>query len=223
MAGTYANHGRFEIIRNAVPRGFLGIEHFDSDVVGWGGSLHSHPRDMQPVGPAIAQITRGGAVDFCVVGPGAGVKAALGLDREPLSTGPVDIKDWPVALAQNIGIGIAPLADTQFNAAKSWLKILEYSALGIPWVASPRAEYERFAIEGGGGLLAERPKDWLKMLKWLVESESMREEVGAFGRATVEANHTIEGRYAEQMWEAWSRALLLERRGRRGVNALTGR
>ncbi len=34
-------------------------------------------------------------------------------------------------------VGIAPLVDRPFNRSKSWIKGLEYSAFGLPFVASP--------------------------------------------------------------------------------------
>lgn len=207
---VYAPHGRGRVIENCVPYGFTELDHPDSDVIGWGGSLHSHPKDMLPLGSAIAQLTRSGA-DFAVVGPGNGVKQALGLDREPLATGPVLIETWPTALAQNIGVGIAPLADTEFNASKSWLKPLEMSALGIPWIASPRAEYRRFQqMHPDAGKLAERPKDWLRLLRKLVDDELMREEMGEAGRQAVREAHTVEAN-AWRLLEAWSDALTAQR------------
>ena len=51
-----------------------------------------------------------------------------------------------------LGIGVAPLADTKFNAAKSWLKMAEMAALGVPCVVSPRAEYMRLHEQWIGSL-----------------------------------------------------------------------
>ncbi len=204
------NRGR--LIRNCVPREFLDIEHIDSDVIGWGGALATHPRDMNPLGSSIAQLTRAGA-EFAVVGPGQGIRSALGLDAEPTATGPVSIEAWPTMLATTIGVGIAPLADTAFNGAKSYLKPLEMSALGIPWVASPRAEYAHLHKASGVGLLAERPKDWLRQLRLLTNDDALREEMSLAGRAAVALNHTVQDN-AWRWWEAWADALRLERSGR---------
>lgn len=207
---VYARHGRGRVIENCVPSGFLGLEHIDSDVIGWGGSLHSHPRDLQVVGSSIAQLTRAGH-EFAVVGPGAGIRTALGLETEPHATGPVDIRDWPVMLSQTLGIGITPLADTLFNRSKSWLKPLEMMAVGVPWVASPRAEYARLhRMHPGVGMLAERPKDWLRLLRRLATDDALRADMSAAGRAAA-AEHTVERAYAWRLWEAWADALKAER------------
>lgn len=215
LLATYAPHGRGRVIYNSVPAGFLSISHDDSDVVGWAGALFSHPKDMLPLGPSIARLVRDHGVDFAVVGPGDGVVEALGLPHAPLATGPVNIQQWPFAIAENIGIGIVPLADTQFNAAKSFLKGLEYSALGIPWVASPVVEYKRLQRELGVGALARKPLDWFRSLKRLVDDEDHRLEQSAAGREAVRRLATIEGN-AWRLWEAWADALKAERQAYRG-------
>ena len=48
--------------------------------------------------------------------------------------------------------GVAPLTDDRFNDAKSDLKFLEYSMLGLPFVGSDRPSYA--GVDAHGGLLA---------------------------------------------------------------------
>jgi hypothetical protein len=217
LLDVYAPHGRGRVIRNAIPEQFLYIPHHDSDVIGWPGALFSHPKDMIPVGSSIAQLVRAGA-EFSVVGPPDGMRASLGLDEDPFSTGPVDIQAYPFAVADNIGIGIAPLADTRFNESKSWLKPLEMMSLGIPWVGSPRVEYCELKRVTGLGFLAERPKDWLKALRRLIGDEQMRVQASLAGREacrslTVEAN-------SWRVWEAWADALRAQRAGQHAITRL---
>jgi hypothetical protein len=47
---------------------------------------------------------------------------------------------------------VAPLTDDRFNDAKSDLKFLEYTMLGLPFVGSDRPSYA--GVEAHGGLLA---------------------------------------------------------------------
>lgn len=203
---TYAAHGRGVVLHNRIPAGYLGVPRIDSDVIGWGGSVHSHPDDLQTTGTAIARLVDEGH-RFQIVGPVAGVRDALRLPRDPPATGPVDMARWPHALS-TLGVGIAPLADTKFNSAKSFLKILEMSGLGVPWVASPRAEYQRF--HGfGAGLLARKPQQWYARLRELATNAALREEMSQAGRA-VAAEHTIEGN-AYRWWEAWEEAWRIQR------------
>lgn len=205
---TYAPHGRGVVIDNFVPAKFLDVDHRDSDTIGWPGSVHSHPGDLQVVGPAAARVVREGH-PFLAVGEGIGVREALGLRSEPSATGLVPLAGWAAAVAR-LGVGMAPLADTSFNSAKSRLKILEMSAVGVPWVASPRAEYTRFH-KLGCGRLATTPKDWYRQLRELAGSAALREELSLAGRS-VAARNTIERnswRWAaawEQAWKAQRQA-----------------
>ena len=202
----YARHGRGHVIYNHLPDGYFGVPHADSAVIGWPAALASHPDDPAPVGGAIARLVSEGAV-FRVAGDPVGTGAAFGLQGDPPGRTGINVAGWPAAVAE-LGIGIAPLADTRFNAAKSWLKIAELSALGVPWVASPRAEYARLHAMGAG-VLADTPRRWYRELRRLVDSPALRAERAEAGRAVA-----AELRLAENSWrwlEAWDRSLHLQR------------
>jgi hypothetical protein len=202
----YVVHGRGMVLRNAVPELFLTFDHEDKQIIGWAGALFSHPDDPQVCGPAMGRLQREGYL-FKVVGPIHGTKSAFQLDHDPLSTGPLQVERWP-AEVNKLGIGIAPLNDTRFNAAKSWLKPLEYAALGVPCVSSPRDEYRRLHALGVG-LLATTPKDWYRHVKMLAENASARAELSERGRVAVN-ELTIE-KNAWRWAEAWTRAFEIER------------
>jgi hypothetical protein len=203
----YAPHERGTVLENRVPESYLKIERTDSDIVGWGGSTHSHPNDLQTMGPAIAALVREG-VRFRLVGPGDGAREALGLDREPESTGPRDMHtEWMPALAE-LGIGVAPLEDTRFNAGKSWLKPLEYAAVGVVPVMSPRDEY-RALNALGIGLLASKPRQWVTHVRALVRDPIMRRDMSQHARAMA-ALFTVENG-AHLWWQAWEDAYRVER------------
>jgi len=192
-----------------VPERMLAVPHEDSDVVGWGGAVFSHPMDLQEVGPSIAQLLQGGG-KFKVAGPITGIREALGLAQsaEVEATGVIqDITAWPLAL-NSLGIGIAPLADTKFNSAKSWLKMAEYAAVGVPCIASPRPEYTRLH-KLGVGLLAKNPTEWKKRMQQLRGSADLRESLSLKGRKTMESL-TIEAN-AWRWWESWQEAFKIER------------
>ena len=72
-------------------------------------------------------------------------------------TGMIEQELFHAQVAQ-LDTGIVPLQRSRFNEAKSNLKGLEYAALGVPFVASPTAEYERLAeskFEAGRGTIAD--------------------------------------------------------------------
>ena len=212
----YAPHGRGMVLRNMIPELFTHMEHIDSDVIGWAGALFSHPDDPQVVGPAMGRLQREG-YPFKIVGAPHGTKAAFQLDRDAETTGPLPVEQWPVEVGK-LGIGIAPLNDTRFNEAKSWLKMLEYAALGVPCIGSPRAEYRRLH-QLGVGLLATNPKQWYAHAKRLADSPHMREELALAGREAVRAL-TIEGN-AWRWYEAWTKAYEIER-GPLGIKPAVG-
>lgn len=197
------------VLYNMIPKRMLDVPHTDSNVAGWGGSVHSHPTDLQVMGGAVAQLLQAG-YRFKIAGPDAGVHTALGLPKTaPIeSTGIIDdIDAWPFAVT-SIGVGVAPLADSKFNHAKSWLKMAEYAAVGVPCVASPRTEYARLH-KLGVGLLARNPNEWTKKLQLLVRNGELRRELSEEGRLVMKS-YTIEEN-AWRWWEAWSDALSMER------------
>lgn len=204
LLDVYARHGRGHVLPNYLPDYYYGLPRVDSDMIGWPGSFHSHPNDPESLGGAIARLVDEGA-DFVMRGDSTGAGRAFGLAADPPG-GAVPIEEWPHAVA-GLGIGIAPLADTKFNRAKSWLKPLEMSAAGVPWVASPRAEYRR--LNGlGAGVLADRPRAWHRELKRLRESPALRQELSEAGRRVAEGL-----RLRDNGWrwaEAWSRAYELQ-------------
>lgn len=69
-----------------------------------------------------------------------------------------------VADGLNLDIGLAPLVESRFNACKSNLKWLEYSAMGIPSVCSNVTPYKESIIHGETGFLVDTPDQWLEAL-----------------------------------------------------------
>lgn len=208
LARFYGAHGRVRVLPNYIPAAYLTTPHEDSDVIGWGGSVHSHPDDLQQVGPAVARLVNGGA-RFETVGDPAGVAKALGLREDPPSPGNVELHEWPARIAR-FGVGIAPLTSTRFNDAKSRLKPLEYAAVGVPSVVSPAADYVAWAAEAAGAcLVARKPREWEGMLRALIRDPARRREMSEAGRAVAAAN-TIEA-HAWRWADAWTEAVSIQR------------
>lgn len=215
----YAPHGRGVVIRNYVPEEFLTVPHESSAIVGWGGSLHSHPDDVPMLGTSIATLQREG-IEFRVIGPGTGVRQALSLETEPRATGSVEMESWPAALAQ-LGVGVAPLAyRTRFNAAKSWLKPLEYASVGVVPVMSPGVEYRKIQ-KMGVGVLADKSRDWVNTIRRFVRNETLREDTALQVRALVAEKLTVQ-QNAYRWEEAWTNACDLEEHIRPEPNITPG-
>lgn len=212
LAQRYGTKTPAHVLFNMVPERYLDVPHENRTVTGWAGAVFSHPADLQELGPSVAGFLRDGGA-FKIVGPIEGVHRALGLAQNApvASTGVIaDIQAWPLGVA-SLGVGLAPLADTRFNKAKSWLKMAEYAAVGVPCIGSPRDEYKRLN-KLGVGLLAKNPTEWGKQMKRLRNSRELRADLSGQGRAVME-ELTIEGN-AELWAEAWTEALIMERKNR---------
>jgi hypothetical protein len=77
-------------------------------------------------------------------------------------------------------IALAPLADVEFNRTRSNVKLKEYAATGVPWLASPVGDYAWMGEEQGGRLVADG--DWRAHLEALVRDESARQRLSVAGR-----------------------------------------
>lgn len=215
LVDAYAGHGRAWIVPNHVPASYLDVERVplsDRPVAGWTGSVATHPGDLQVTRGGVARAVETVGAGFHVVGPADGVRERLGLAEEPTSTGWVGLDDYPAAMAQ-IDVGVVPLQSSAFNEAKSWLKMMEFAALGVPVVGSPTGPNVEFAARHGLAL-ARKPKDWTRHVRELLVSAEMRADVGGRARESMRSE-TIEGN-AHLWWEAWEQA---SQRARRRVPA----
>ncbi len=77
-------------------------------------------------------------------------------------------------------IGLAPLHNSIFNSCKSNLKLLEYGAFGIPYIASKVANFQRFHVESGkvGGFICDSDEEWFEKINYLIENPEIRKKMG---------------------------------------------
>jgi glycosyltransferase involved in cell wall biosynthesis len=102
-------------------------------------------------------------------------------------------------VVKGFDVGLAPLVDSPFNRAKSPIKLLEYSLLGVPWVASPVGPYLQWVEdvtdtgnpEDAGGLFASSPDDWLHALETLYANPDLRRDLAA-ASAPIAQLHTAQ-------------------------------
>lgn len=203
LAEEFGKHGRVSILPNYIPERYLSIRPDKERVIGWGGAISVHPQDLNVMGGAISNITREFELTFRHIGTGDATKA-LGLDEKYLQKMPWQpIADYPTEVAKFF-VGVVPLQQNDFNDSKSWLKGIEYAALGVPFVAAPTPEYRRLH-KRGAGLLAARPREWQSRLSELLTSQNRWMEVREAG---IEAAKELT--YEQHAWrwmEAWEQAL----------------
>jgi glycosyltransferase involved in cell wall biosynthesis len=161
------------VIENYVPDRFLaatkrphaGVE------IGWiAGLEHRLDVDRLPIRAALQRLLDERAeVHVTTFGLGLGLRSDRyrHLDVVPL-----------MELAQQAAafdVGIAPLADIDFNRARSSIKLKEYAAAGVPWLASPIGPYAGLGEKQGGRLVAD--DDWHAALSRLVERARERRKL----------------------------------------------
>jgi glycosyltransferase involved in cell wall biosynthesis len=90
-------------------------------------------------------------------------------------------------------LAIAPLEDTRFNRAKSDIKFLDYSALGIPGIYSQVPIYTETVSHLETGYLAENtPEAWEQALEKLLAEKGLREQLAENARAYVNSARALE-------------------------------
>jgi glycosyltransferase involved in cell wall biosynthesis len=99
--------------------------------------------------------------------------------------------------------GIAPLQLTPFTLAKTNIKWIEYTAAGIPVIASDHPIY-RECCGNGAGVLAG-PEDWYGAMSELLSSRERRASFYAAARAKLLEEYTPARMY-RQLMEAFTTA-----------------
>ena len=189
------------VVENCVPELYLTIgrsprEDREMKVLGWSGTLAVHKDDLDVVGGGVDQALRTTRWPFYVIGEPNGVGEELGIGKVG-GTGWMPMDKYPHAVA-GLDLAIAPIADTAFNRSKSWIKPLEYAALGVPCVVSPSDEYRRLGV----GRIAAKPRHWKAALTALMTSHQAYDEAVAEGleiaeKWTYQAN-------ASRWYDAWA-------------------
>jgi glycosyltransferase involved in cell wall biosynthesis len=106
----------------------------------------------------------------------------------------VDFPDLPRRIG-GFDIGIAPLADIPCNWARSDIKVKEYAASGVPWLASPIGPYAGLGENEGGRLV---PNDgWFEALDRLVTHARERR------RLAKKAKRWAKGQTIDAVAERW--------------------
>jgi glycosyltransferase involved in cell wall biosynthesis len=204
LAQVYGSHGRVSVVPNCVPARYLDAVHHQvapGPLVGWSGVVRNHPTDLQAMGDAVRRLPDD--VVLGIIGPDDGASKIIDEHRLAVKTGWLDLDDYPAYLAC-FDVGVVPLARSLFNEAKSWLKGLEYSAVGVPFVATPTGPYRQLH-RAVGGWLADSPADWHHKLLELVTQPGLRAELAGRARLAAAA-WTIEGN-VHRWVEAWAAAI----------------
>lgn len=139
----------------------------------------SHAVDLRMVLPAIeAVMAVNPALEFIQVGAGEALPGAK-LLAVPEDCGPYpQFVKWFRAVCSAATIGVAPLQDNAFNAAKSDIKALDYALGGLPAVFSAVGPYKASIEHGRNGLLVDNDTgSWIMAITRLLDDAGLRDEI----------------------------------------------
>lgn len=126
-----------------------------------------------------------------------GVSLGIRSDRyHHIGFAPYD--ELPGYIAQ-FDVGVAPLADIPFNQGRSNVKLKEYAAVGVPWLASPTGPYVGLGEGQGGRLVADDA--WYEQLALLVRDAKGRDKLAR------RAQKWARDQTIERHVDLWERAL----------------
>jgi glycosyltransferase involved in cell wall biosynthesis len=205
LAEKYRRGGvtRAEVIGNYLSRDAFRPPHrHDGVVIGWiAGAEHRADTARIQIAAALRRLMAEHAnVRVECIG------IDLGLTERYRHDQVIPFPDLPKRIG-GFDIGIAPLADIPWNRARSDIKLKEYAASGVPWLASPVGPYADLGEAQGGRLV---PDDaWFEALERLVTRKRERRRLARKAKAWAK-RQTIEA--GADRWEALF-ASLAERRG----------
>ncbi len=164
-------------------------------IVGYMGSP-SHAPDLQMVLPALLNLARryGEKIAFRFIGiePPVALSEVAQVSWEPLRT--LNYAQFASEFAaETFDVVIAPLEDNPFNRAKSGVKFLEYTALGVPGVYSNLPPYADVVTHGQNGFLAAAPDEWVRYLGALLDDPDLRLRIAQAAQKTVSESHLLSG------------------------------
>ena len=95
------------------------------------------------------------------------------------------------SIAGQMDIGIMPLQDNPYQAAKCGAKLAQYMAAGLPVIATPIGVNRELVVNGRTGYWAARPEEWVRAIRELAGQQTLRESFGRAGRERAETHYSI--------------------------------
>ncbi|MCW2986440.1 MAG: hypothetical protein JWR63_4010 [Conexibacter sp.] len=192
-----------EVIENHLPhKSKRRPQRHDGIVVGWVAGVE-HSGDARALElPAILQRLLEAHPDLRVAS--VGVDLGLPPDRYHRDVS-VHFNALPDRMA-GWDIGIAPLLDSPFNRTRSNIKVKEYAASQLAWLASDFGPYQGLGEREGGRLVAD--DGWFDALDGLIGDKRARKRLAKAGRSWAKGQtiDAVADRYEAVFAEAVERA-----------------
>jgi glycosyltransferase involved in cell wall biosynthesis len=197
LAARYRALGAADVrvLENQLPREFMGVKPVAHDgvvIACLAGLEHRLDYDELRLRDTLARLLdRHPDLRLLTIGVGLGL-APDRTEHVPLA-GFLDL----VRLLARADIGLAPLVDIPWNRARSNVKLKEYAAAGLAWLASPVGPYAGMGERQGGRLV---PDDgWHNALERLIVNARERRKLAKRGAKWVKGEGI--DRHASR-WEA---------------------
>lgn len=172
---TVVDAGRYKVKSNCTCRGPVRI--------GWLGSSMSLAMTLGPMLECLREAQRELAFEVVVI------------SDEPPGADWVRFVKWSpeveVKIADYMDIGIMPLQDNPFQAAKCGVKLIQYMAAGLPSIATPLGVNRDLVRDGVNGYWARTPQQWRAAIQRLASDETMRAAFGRAGRQLAVDSYSI--------------------------------
>lgn len=153
--------------------------------IGWSGAPGNLPY-LEALEPALAQIQqRYPQVEWTVLCGQAPSLKTIRWKHIPWEPG------CEPRVVPSFSIGLLPLPDNPFAAAKSPIKGLQYMACGVPTVATPLTATRELFVNDQAALFVTRPEEWVQSLDRLISDHSLRTRMGLTARRTFESRYAL--------------------------------
>lgn len=154
--------------------------------IGWLGSPSATPY-IASIVPAIKMVASRYDVSVRVMGASPGFSVpGVDIEVEPWSL------EGELPFLNSLDIGLYPLANDRWCLGKCAFKAVQYMATGIPFVASPVGANKEVAAEGQECLFAVTQDDWVRQISRLLDSPTLRRDLGVNGRRTGESRFSVQ-------------------------------
>lgn len=148
---------------------------------GWVGAIPWRSNDLETMRPFFGEFLEKNRLGFHHSGHIKEINVdatdLLGIPKSVRFTNePRRILSQYPQMFRKIDVGIVPLNNIPFNYAKSFIKGLEYTAAGVPFISSWSPEYELLSNDGVGRV-ARNQEEWETHLNELLDPRIRKEEV----------------------------------------------
>lgn len=162
------------------------VKQNSSICIGWTGSKTTIPH-FETIIPVLLELKNkyGNLISFRVIGDSSFSYNELNIKGITWNINS-EIEDLSY-----IDIGLMPLPDDEWTKGKCGFKGLQYMALSIPTIMSPVGVNKTIINNGKNGYLANSNDEWIEKISALIDSETLRKEIGEKGCLTVIDKYSV--------------------------------